>query len=97
MNENEHNKDLELTDEMVARIDEIDNEVYSMILTLTEKTDDELPWDMEIIGTVTDVVKDLLWNDFKLKVRHPAVVTNEDGSQEYSEYDYDEEEPASGE
>ena len=77
---------LELTDEMVARNDKIDNGVYDLILTLTEKSSDELEWNMELIGSVTDVITDLLWRKFKLKVRHPAVVTNEDGTQCYSEY-----------
>jgi len=79
-------KELELTDEMVERNDEIDNAVYDLILTLTEKTGDELPWDMEMIGAVTDTVKDLLWKQFKLAVRHPVVVTNGNGIQCYSEY-----------
>ena len=81
-------KQLELTDEMVGRNDEIDNGVYELILTLTEKSNDELPWDMEMIGSATDAIKSLLWEDYKLKVRHPAVVTNEDGTQYYSDYDY---------
>ena len=83
------NEKLELTGEMVERNDEIDNGVYQTILMLTEKTDDEVPWDMEMIAEATDAIKDLLWNRFKLKVRQPAVVTNEDGSQKYSEYDYE--------
>jgi len=85
MNPTKSPKVLELTDEMVERNDEIDNVVYDLILTLTEKTGDELPWDMEMIGTVTDTVTNLLWEQFKLAVRHPAVVTNENGSQYYSE------------
>jgi len=89
MNSTESPKVLELTDEMVERNDEIDNAVYELILTLTEKTDDELPWNMEMIGTVTDAVKNLLWEQFKLTVRHPAVVTNEDGSQHYSDNEWD--------
>lgn len=81
-------EDLELTDEMIERNDEIDNAVYQCILALTEKTEDELDWNMQIIGEVTDAIKDVLWHDFKLKVRHPAVVTDGD-EQYYSEYDYD--------
>ena len=84
------NEELELTGEMVERNDDIDNGVYQTILMLTEKTDDEVPWNMEMIAEITDAIKDVLWNRFKLKVRHPAIVTNEDGSQEYSEYDYEE-------
>ena len=86
------NKELELTDEMVARNDEIDNGVYETILMLTEKTSDELPWDMEMIGAVTDAIQDLLWRRYKLSVRHPAVVTYDDGRQEYYEYDNQHEE-----
>lgn len=42
MNANKENTDLELTDEMVQRIDEIDNAVYDCILTLAEKSMEEL-------------------------------------------------------
>lgn len=82
-------EDLELTDVMIERNDEIDNAAYDFILTLTEKSAEELPWNMEIIGAVTEAVKELLYNSFKLKVRHPAVVTDEDGKQFYSEYDFE--------
>ena len=81
--------ELELTDEMIARNDTIDNAVYQVILTLTEKTDEELPWNMEIIGNATDAIKSFLLRELGLQVRHPGVVTNEDGSQEYSDYDVD--------
>jgi hypothetical protein len=80
---------LELTDEMVERIDEIDNAVYDLILTLAEKTPEDLEWDMAIIGNVTDSIKTLLWEEFQIKVRHPAVVTNKDGTQYFSEYDFE--------
>ena len=76
---------LELTNEMVERNDVIDNAVYALILTLTEESEDELPWDMEIIEAVTDAVKDVLCDSFGKKIRHPAVVTNDDGSQYYVE------------
>jgi len=91
MNTTENTQGLELTDEMVERNDEIDNGAYDFILTLTEKTSDELPWDMEMIGSVTDAVTNLLWKRFKLAVRHPAVVTNDDGTQCYCEHDYENE------
>lgn len=82
-------EELELTDEMISRNDEIDNTVYQAILTLTEKSEEELPWDMRLIGEVTDSIESTLWNDFKLKVRHPGIVTNEDGSQFYSDYKFE--------
>jgi len=82
-------EELELTDEMSERNDEIDNAVYDLILTLAEKEPDELEWDMAIIGNATDILKEFLWNNFQIRVRHPGVVTNEDGTQYYAEYDYE--------
>ena len=79
-------QELELTDEMIARNDEIDNAVYQVILTLIEKDENEFPWNMEIIGAVTDAIERVLGDGYNLPVRHPAVVTNHDGTQEYSNY-----------
>lgn len=82
----EPKKELELTDDMIERNDDIDNAVYACILALAEKTDDEFPWSMEIIGDVTEAIKEAL-SRHNLKVRHPAVVTKPNGSQHYEEYD----------
>jgi hypothetical protein len=76
-------KELELTDEMIARNDEIDNAVFNCVNILL---DDEIEWNMEIIGDVTGMIKDYLWERHKLRVRHPGVVTNVDGSQFYCDY-----------
>jgi len=73
--------DLELTDSQIARNDDIDNAVYACICTLTEQ---EIDWDMEIIAEVTEAIKAAL-EPFNLKVRHPGIITNEDGSQTYEE------------
>jgi len=78
---------LELTDEMIERNDEIDNAIYEMILVLLEEDEDSLPWDMAFIGDVTDAVIEELQRIFNRKVRHPAVVTELNGNQYYSEYD----------
>ena len=75
--------ELELTTEMVQRNDEIDNAVFSCITTLTEQ---KLEWNMEIIGRVTDAIKDIL-AEYGLKVRHPAIEIDEGGNQRYVEYD----------
>jgi hypothetical protein len=75
-------EELELTDEMIERNDVIDNAVYACILELAEKDEDELPWSMEIIGDVTDAIKASLLMH-KIKVRHPGVVTEANGSQHY--------------
>ena len=78
--------ELELPSDMVERLDEIDNAVYQLILTLAEKTEDELEWNMGIIGGVTDAVKNVLAK-YKIPVHHPAIATDKDGSQEIVEYD----------
>lgn len=52
----ETNFDNFLTD----RNDIIDNAVYQLILTLTDKTEDELEWDMSIIGDVTLAIESVL-------------------------------------
>jgi hypothetical protein len=78
---------LELTGEMTDRNDEIDNAVYDCILTLAEKSDNELPWDTEIIADVTEAIKEVL-AEHCIRVRHPAVVTESNGNQHYESYEY---------
>jgi hypothetical protein len=75
--------ELELTNEQVERNDEIDNAVFNCFNILAEK---ELKWDMEVIGGGTTVIKSFL-KDYGIEVRHPGIVTLEDGTQEYREYD----------
>lgn len=78
---NSETEELELTEEMVRRNDEIDKAVWECINTLTEQ---ETEWNMEVIGRVTDAIKDVL-KEYNLKVRHPAIETDEDGNQRYVE------------
>ena len=85
LNTTKEDPDLELTDEMVQRIEDIDNAVYDCILTLAEKSAEELDWNIELIGCVTDQIKDVL-NQYGIRVRHPAVVTDKDGHQTYEMY-----------
>lgn len=79
--ENKQEEELELTDEMLERLDEIDNTVYACICTLAEEPID---WDMEIIGAVTENISAVL-ERHGIKMRWPSIVTNEDGTQEYSD------------
>ena len=44
--------ELTFTDKQLERLDEIDNTVYEALLILLEKNEDELPWDMELIGNI---------------------------------------------
>ena len=80
---------LELTDTMIKRNDEIDNATYNYLMTLLETDESEFAWDINIIEEITDVVKKALWDVWGLKVRHPSVVTNEDDTQYYSDYDFE--------
>lgn len=75
---------LELTDEMLERNDAISNAVFECILTLAEKDDEELPWNMEIIAEATEAIKEIL-ERHGFHVRHPGVVTEPDGKQHYEE------------
>ena len=82
-------EELELTAEQESRNDEIDNAVYQCVLVLAEQSETDLPWDMAMIGEVTDAIKAVLWQ-YAIKVRHPGIVTDDDGNQSYEEYDYPE-------
>ena len=76
-------KQLGLTNEMIERNDEIDNETYDYILTLTEMSSDELEWDIELIASVVDLVKTYLFDTYGLKVRHPAASLGDNESSNY--------------
>lgn len=76
-------EELELDDGQVARIDEVHNAVMEMCKVLCEEP--ELAWDIEFIGEIADIAADIL-SKYGKKVRYPAVVTNEDGSQYIEEY-----------
>lgn len=73
----------ELTDEQVARIDEIHNAVYELCKVLTE--DPELEWDMQYIGEIADCAAETMCK-VGYKVRYPAIVSEEDGPDRIEEY-----------
>ena len=58
---------------LCSRNDIVDNAVYGMILDLTGKTEEELPWNMEIIGTVADAVEGAL-TDLGIPICRPFYV-----------------------
>jgi len=76
-------KDLELTPEMEKRNDEVENAVYECLCILTEKN---LEWNVEIIYDALNAIKKVLAGH-GLRVRHPAIETDENGNQRYVEYD----------
>ena len=73
----------ELSDEQSARCDEIYNAVYEMCKVIAG--DEELEWDMYYIGEIAELVANMMVNR-GYKVRFPAIVTEEDGSQHIEEY-----------
>lgn len=79
----ETDKEVELSDRQSKRVDEVYNAVYEMCKTLTENENFE--WDMYFIGEIADFAANTLVLAGN-KVRYPAVVTEEDGSQYIVEY-----------
>lgn len=73
----------ELTDEQVARIDEIHNAVYELCKVLTENP--ELEWDMQYIGEIADCAAETMC-EAGYKVRYPAIVSEEDKPEHIEEY-----------
>ena len=82
-------QELELSDEQIARNDEIYNAVYDMCKIMAGN--DDLEWDMHYIGEIAELAANLLITRGE-KVRFPAVVTGEDGKQHIEEYYEPEEE-----
>lgn len=74
---------LELSDEQSARCDEIYNAVYEMCKVVAG--DEELEWDMHYIGEIAEMTAKMM-SDRGYKVRFPAIVTEEDGTQHIEEY-----------
>ena len=77
------NIDLELSDEQTARNDEIYGAAYEFCKVIAE--DENLDWNMEILGQLADFAADLLTSHGS-KVKYPAVVTEPDGSQHIEEF-----------
>lgn len=76
-------EELELSDAQSARNDEIYNAAYEFCKVMAE--DDDLQWNMEILGELADLAAELLTRHGS-RVRYPAVVTEPDGRQYIEEY-----------
>lgn len=76
-------EEIELSGEMLERIDDIHNAVYELCKVMTEKSD--LEWNMEYIGDIADTVASIL-NDYGFEVRYPAIITETDGTQHIEEF-----------
>lgn len=76
-------EELELNGEQAARNDEIYNGVFDLCRLMAEKP--ELEWNMGFIGEIADCVASILARH-GIRVRFPAVVTEEDGTQHIEEY-----------
>lgn len=73
----------ELSDEQVARCDEIYNAVYEMCKVVAD--DEELEWDMHYLGEIAELAANMMVNRGYM-VSFPAIVTEDDGSQHIEEY-----------
>lgn len=76
-------EELELDNEQEARNDEIFDTVFELCKVMAENP--ELEWNMGFIGEIADCAASILGRH-GIRVRFPAVVTNEDGSQYIEEY-----------
>ena len=81
--EAESTADLELSGEQAARNDEIYGAAYEFCKVVAE--DENLEWNMEIIGQLADFAADLLTGHGS-KVRYPSVVTEPGGRQHIEEF-----------
>lgn len=73
----------ELSDEQSARCDEIYNAVYEMCKVVAG--DEKLEWDMYYLGEIAELTANMMVNK-GYRVRFPAIVTKEDGTQRIEEF-----------
>ena len=81
--ETEPTEYLELSDEQSARNDEIYNAAFDFCKVMAE--DENLEWDMEILGQLADYAAELLTTHGS-RVRYPSVVTEPDRSQHIEDF-----------
>lgn len=78
---------MDMTNEMIDRIDEMDNAVYQMCLVFlhlnyADDADTKFPWDISIIGEIyDDAVRILRKNHYK--ICDPCMIEQEDGGRIY--------------
>ena len=80
------NNQNEFEDYMTARNDIVDNAVYNLILTITGKTETELPWDMNIICDVIDPIEEILYRKGIYMCRPSYIIGPEDYDEEHTCY-----------
>lgn len=78
---------MKLTDDMIDRIDEMDNAVYQMCLVFlqlndTDDVDSKFPWNISIIGEIYDLTVRILRNN-QYQVCNPCLEKQKDGSNSY--------------
>lgn len=70
---------LELTNDMLATNDQIDNAAFRLAQALCPV---ELEWDIAWIGEIVDAAKEILIRH-GFEIHHPGIQMNADGTQEY--------------
>lgn len=78
-------KELLMDELRLNRIDEIDNATYQCVCAFLRKCDGEFPWDMALIGPVSDAIETTL-TELGHKVWRPSIVTDHDGAQHYEDF-----------
>lgn len=76
-------RELELSDSQLERIDEVENAVYELCKILTE--DSDIEWSMSYIGEIADLASNVLASNGH-KVRYPSIVIEPDGRQHIEDY-----------
>ena len=87
---NHEDEDLEFTDSMIKRMDEMDQAVYQMCLTLLELENEGdfakwFPWDIGIVEEIKESAIRIL-NKNQYRVCHPFI-QEEEGNREFCELD----------
>lgn len=79
----EYENEVELSNEQIARLDEIDNAAFDFCKIMTE--DRNLKWDMSFIGEIADFAANALTRH-GFKVRYQAIVDDGDDGEHIEEY-----------
>ena len=80
-------KTAEFTQKQIDRIDDVYHAVYDCILSIANTTSEEYPWDMSIIGPVTEnIIGTLLTHRAVDKIYFPSRVCERNGDIHIEDY-----------
>ena len=80
-------KTVEFNEKQIDRIDDVYHAVYDCILSVINKTSEEYPWDMSIIGPVTEnIIGTLLAHRAVDEIYFPSRVHERNGDIHIEDY-----------